>query len=49
VIATDADYRADASRLLDAQAARVFDGGRATLDESAAYGLALREWLRLQS
>lgn len=49
VIAADVDYRADASRMLDAQAVRAIerDGG-ATLDESAAYGLALREWLGLQ-
>jgi hypothetical protein len=49
VIAADVDYRADASRMLDAQAARALGRDRATLDESAAYGLALREWLGLQS
>ena len=42
VLAEDADYRADAERILLSQSTRAL-GGR--LDEAAAYGLALGEWL----
>ena len=43
VIATGADYRADAARILAAQSA---DARAATPSSAAAYGLALRELLR---
>jgi len=42
VMAPDADYRADADRMLSAQAERALAGG---LDVAAAYGLAVGEWL----
>ncbi len=42
VIAPDADYRGDADRILAAQSARALAG---VVDEAAAYGLALGEWL----
>ncbi len=42
IVAEDADYRSDAARLLLAQFAPARDGG---LDEAAAYGVALGEWL----
>jgi hypothetical protein len=42
VVAEDADYRADAERILSAHSTRAL-GGR--LDEAAAYALALGEWL----
>jgi hypothetical protein len=49
VIATDADYRGDASRILQSQSARALDRARSGPDESAAYGLALGEWLAVES
>jgi hypothetical protein len=49
VIATDADYRGDASRLLESLSARALDGERSGPDECAAYGLALGEWLAVES
>ena len=45
VIATGADYRGDASRILESQSARALDRARSGPDESAAYALALGEWL----
>ena len=42
VIAPDVDYRRDADRMLSAQSARALTGG---LEEAAAYGLAVGEWL----
>jgi hypothetical protein len=42
VLAAGADYHRDAERMLAAQSARALGG---TLDEAAAYGLALGEWL----
>jgi hypothetical protein len=45
VIASGADYRGDASRILESQSARALDHARSSPDESAAYGLALGEWL----
>ena len=42
VVAPDADYRADADRMLSALAERALAGG---LDAAAAYGLAVGEWL----
>jgi hypothetical protein len=48
VIASGADYRGDASRILEHQSARALDRARSSPDESAAYGLALGEWLNVK-
>ncbi len=42
VVAEDADYRSDAARILLTQFSAALDG---ELDEGAAYGIALGEWL----
>ena len=42
IVAEDADYRSDAARILMAQFAPALEG---ELDEGAAYGVALGEWL----
>lgn len=49
VIASGADYRGDASRILQSQSSRALDLARSGSDESAAYGLALGEWLAVES
>ena len=49
VIATDVDYRGDALRILESLSARALDSGRSGPDECAAYGLALGEWLAVES
>jgi hypothetical protein len=44
VVAHDADYRADAERLLSRHETGAFDDRR----NAAAFGLALAQWLELQ-